>query len=150
MKRTYELARLLVLAIALALVAGCSSSDTPPTPTPCNQNPWQCAAGQTCWATDTVPNFSCVASGAGKLGDACLSTIGTAACGDGLLCLQTMASTPGQCRAFCDLAASGHGCPTGETCRTGALGSNLSVVFHLCIPNVAPVPDAGTDAPSGD
>jgi hypothetical protein len=151
MKRTYELARPVVLAICLALVPACSSSDTPATPPtpPCNQNPWQCAAGQTCWATDQVPNFSCLASGANKVGDACLSTIGAATCGDGLLCLQTMAGTPGQCRAFCDLVAPDHGCPAGETCRTGALGGNLSVFFHICVPSVAP--DAGApDAPSAD
>jgi hypothetical protein len=96
-----------------------------------------------------VPNFACLASGGSKVGESCLSTVGTASCGDGLLCLQTVAGSPGQCRAFCDPVAAGHGCPAGETCRTAALGGNLSAIVHICIGSS--VPDAGTpDAPSSD
>jgi hypothetical protein len=149
MKRTYELARLVVLPAFLALAVACSSTDPPPASPPCNQNPWQCPAGQTCWAADAVPTYACLASGTNKLGEACQPIVGAATCGDGLLCLQIVGGSSGQCRAFCDPMGSGHGCPAGEACRAAALNGNLNVLIYLCVGSA--VPDAGTpDAPTSD
>jgi hypothetical protein len=149
MRRTYELARVVVFTAFLALALACGSNDTPQASPPCNQNPWLCPAGQTCWAADGVPNFVCLASGASKLGEACEPRAGTATCGDGLLCLQLVGNASGQCRAFCDPMGSGHGCAAGEACRAAALNSNLNVLFHVCVGSS--VPDAGApDAPTSD
>src|SRR5215207_3866951 len=54
---------------------------------PCNEDPWQCPAGQTCWGTDVNGSaFACLNSGSGKAGDPCQNIVSSPTCGDGLAC----------------------------------------------------------------
>lgn len=137
--------KLRFLAVAVAgfgLVAACSSSSSPTAPTPCNQNPWECTAGQTCWPQDLAGNFQCLNSGAAKKGETCTNTVGAPSCGDGLACLQ-LAGAAGFCAPFCDPANAAHACAAGESCAVITLNGTTSS-FKACIPTTPA--DAGTDA----
>jgi hypothetical protein len=117
---------------ALIVTVGCSSSDSggASTPPQCTADPWQCPAGQTCWA-DTQGLFKCMASGSAKEGEACKSQIGAAPCSDDLACLQLDYQHPGVCVSYCD---GSHPCPEGSTCRLVAFqGTNATA--QMCAPN---------------
>ena len=127
-------------ALAVVLVsAACSSSSSPP---PCNENPWECASGQTCWPKDPQ-TFACLNSGPGKAGDACQNSLDSPTCGDGLACLQT-STAGGTCRPYCDPASSSHACAAGQTCQLVALGGAAGAQFHVCY-GAGTVADSGTD-----
>ena len=84
-------------------------------------------ASQTCWfANVDGSELDCIASGAGKVGDACRNTAGEATCSDGLMCLELEAGGPGVCSAYCDLEGAKHGCPAGSTCTETATSSGLT------------------------
>ncbi len=131
------------LLAGLGLAAACSSSSSP-APTPCNENPWECAAGQTCWPKDATGSFACLNSGPGKKGDACQNAIGSPTCGDGLACLQLQGGPTPVCAPFCDPTNPAHACASGEQCAAVVLGTSTE---HVCIP-AATQSDAGTDAAS--
>jgi hypothetical protein len=134
----------------VSLFAACSSDDskssTTPTNTPCNQDPWICPAGQTCWANDQAGNFKCLNSAAGVAkGATCQNLVGSPTCGDGLVCLQLVGGgATGTCVTFCDPAKAGRGCAAGEDCVQVTL-QGTSSSFFACVPRATP--DAGTDAP---
>lgn len=130
------------LAGAFGLVAACSSSSSPAAPTPCNQNPWECTAGQTCWPQDLAGNFQCLNSGGAKKGETCTNTVGSPSCADGLACLQ-LGGAAGFCAPFCDPKNAAHACGAGEGCATITLNGTTSS-FMACVPTSQP--DAGTDA----
>lgn len=135
--------RFIALAVAgFGVVAACSSSSSNTAPTPCNENPWECGAGQTCWPQDLAGNFQCLNSGAAKKGDTCTNTVGSPSCGDGLACLQ-LGGAAGFCAPFCDPTNAAHACAAGEGCATITLNGTKSS-FKACIPTSQP--DAGTDA----
>jgi hypothetical protein len=134
--------RFIALIVAgLGAVAACSSSSSPVAPTPCNENPWLCGAGQTCWPSDQVGGFKCLNSGAAKKGEACQNTIGAPSCGDGLACLQLVGVPNAYCGSFCDPTNAAHACGASETCLPLKLGSSIE---HVCASTA--VPDAGPDA----
>jgi hypothetical protein len=157
---------LLVISASLAvgaLVAACSSSSSSggnadSGPPPCNQKPFECAAGSTCWIKDQMPTYACLTSGAGKKGDACMSLVDSATCGDGLGCFQQAQNTPGVCLAFCDPNDPSHGCGAGENCIAVGFNGNasLSAAIHICQPTSVPMdggsdtgtPETGSDAPA--
>ncbi|MGH7269742.1 MAG: hypothetical protein ACREJ3_04865 [Polyangiaceae bacterium] len=116
-------------ALAALTILACSSSSTPSAPTPCNENPWECPAGQTCWPKDQS-SFECLNSGPGQADSACESTLGAATCGDGLECLQTSQTSPGVCALYCDNTSTSHACPTGQTCQTLLLAGHVEI--HVC------------------
>ncbi|MGZ5971274.1 MAG: hypothetical protein ACXWP4_26570 [Polyangiales bacterium] len=127
------------------LFACSSSNDAGPVTTPCNEDPWQCPTGQTCWPTDLSGTFACLNSAAGKVkGDACGNTVGAPTCGDGLACFQGVGDASGHCVAYCDNTKAGHGCAAGETCQT-ALLSGTSSAFHICVGG-STMMDSGTDS----
>jgi hypothetical protein len=128
--------------------AACSSSDdAAPAATPCNEDPWQCPSGQTCWPKDNAGAFACLNSAAGKVkGDTCSNLIGSPTCGDGLACFQGLGESTGHCVAYCDNAKAGHGCAAGETCQTALLSGTTSA-FHICVGGSTPM-DSGTDSSS--
>lgn len=134
-----------------ALLLACSSSETSEAPKPpCNEDPWQCAAGQTCWPKDETVAFACLNSAAGKAkGDSCSNLIGTPTCGDGMACFQAIGDSTGKCVTYCDTAKAGRGCAAGETCTTAML-SGSSSKFHICVGTSTPTTDAGTDSASSD
>ncbi len=140
-----------LLPFVSLLLAACSSEESSTTPpVPCNQDPWQCPAGQTCWPKDNAGTWACLNSKAGaKKGDPCVNTFGTATCGDGLACFQGIGAPEGSCVSYCDNAKPGRGCATGETC-SGVLLAGTATKFMICI-GPPPASDAGTDTGgSGD
>jgi hypothetical protein len=116
----------LMLGVAAAL--GCSSSSAGAEP--CNENPWECPAGQTCWPKDDA-SFACLDSGPGTAGDACLLTPGSPTCSDGLECLMTSAAG-GTCTPYCDDTDTSHACPAGQSCAVASLSGGSSGQFRIC------------------
>jgi hypothetical protein len=59
--------------------------------------------------------------------------IGTEACGDDLLCLQTKSTEPGKCTPFCDPT---HPCPEGRPCEIAklTLPNGPTIQFNVCVP----------------
>jgi hypothetical protein len=107
-----------VLIVPVSLALGCSSSSGSGGQM-CNENPWECPAGQTCWPKDES-SFACFNSGPGQAGDACQNAVGYPSCDDGLACLET-GTGGGICSAYCDSANPSHACSAGQTCRTAIL-----------------------------
>jgi hypothetical protein len=118
-----------VFAVAASSAPACSSSSAPTTQ-PCNENPWECPAGQTCWPTASG-SFECLNSGPGKAGSPCLDSAGVATCGDGLACLATDA-TNGSCTPYCDNTNPNHACPAGLVCDTIQLAVSGGAQFQAC------------------
>ncbi len=154
-------------ALAGALAApGCSSSGG--SAATCESNPWQCAAGTTCWPSCGCPKgtpsctkdnctiqFACVPDRAGTpAGASCSLTIGTAACGDYQTCVSFAegGAGGGECHAYCD---STHGCPQDETCQELTVSNGASsVVEHACVAPPAEIDaslmiDGGAGSSSG-
>ncbi len=145
-----------LLALALAGVVGgiaCSSSRAGSTP--CNEAPWQCGSGQTCWpncvcssqqnctAQNCTPQFSCMASdNAVPEGQNCDLVIGKPQCGDNQTCVELVdaGSGNGVCRQYCDQHG---GCPSGESCVELTVGNatSSSATERVCVP-----PPLDTDA----
>jgi len=127
---------LLLLVVGATSSAACSSSSSNAA---CNQNPFSCPAGQTCWVRSGPGDYQCLSSGSGQSGDLCQPTEGTATCKDGLACIEPVDS-PGQpatCTPFCD---SAHPCPSGQSCTQATFdGTNYSGVCY----SPAPVDDGG-------
>ncbi len=100
---------------------------------PCNQAPFQCKAGQTCWPNQNVTAFQCLNSGPGKRGDACQLIGGQVTCGDGLICIALQDPKNGVCTPYCDPTDPSHGCPDNEVCaKIGINGQALQL--NACNP----------------
>ena len=127
----------LFAATSCVLACSSSSSDTGS----CASDPFTCGSGQTCSVKDPSGNFACLASGAGKKGDACQNTIGVTGCGDGLVCLQ-LVQAGGTCSSFCKPGNAARGCATGETCTPAKLAGTAEM-FYVCAGGAAPTRDAG-------
>lgn len=127
-------------AIAVVAASACSTHDAGK---PCNDNPWQCSSGQTCWPvqctcsgsgscdpTNCTPRFDCTASVAGRAaGQSCENKIGKATCGDDQACIGFADGGTPTCSAFCD---SSHPCPSDQACVPLTLG-NSSLVENVCV-----------------
>jgi hypothetical protein len=127
------------VAVAVAAVmAACNSSS--PAATPCNENPWQCAAGQTCWPQPCNCaagwQFACIASAQGiPLGESCMLQLGTATCGDMQTCVAFQDAGTGTCRAYCDPANPARGCGPEQVCIVLAVGNaSPARVENVCVP----------------
>jgi hypothetical protein len=121
----------------LVTLMACSDSSAAPA-VPCNEDPWECPAGRTCWPVSTSA-FDCLISGTGKAGDPCQNTTNAPSCGDGMACLAPNAAGPTLCAAYCDAS---HACPAGTTCTMGSL-AGTPTAFQVCLGT--PVTDAGGD-----
>ena len=130
------------LVLGLLFASACSSSSSSSPPTPCNENPFECAAGQTCWTKDGA-TFACVASGPGKYGDSCQPVAGAAPCGDGLVCLQTT-NAGGKCAHFCSTTDQAHACSSGQ-CTAAAFGGPNGPITYVCAGGSSGPADAGAD-----
>lgn len=144
--------KLTALLFLGSMVVACSSeeSSSPTPPVPCNQDPWQCPAGQTCWPKDTAGTFACLNSAAGVAkGDECANMVGSPTCGDGLACFQNVGEAKGRCVPFCDPTNPARGCAAGEACSTITLSGTTSS-FKACIgKTTTPPADSGADS-AGD
>ncbi|HEY8076488.1 MAG TPA: hypothetical protein VIF62_20325 [Labilithrix sp.] len=133
-------ATFVVFCPVVAIAAACSSSSSSNSSPPCNQEPFQCAAGTTCWSKDGA-TFACEPSGPGAYGDACTPAAGASSpCGDGLICLQTT-NAGGKCVHLCSQTDPAHGCATG-TCTAAAFGSASGPITYVCAGGTGPT-DAG-------
>lgn len=105
---------------------------------PCNEHPWDCPAGTTCWASNaTGKAFDCRTSmSAIATGSCCKNVIGVPTCGDGDACIgQT--TTTSTCKRYCKVGDAAHGCPMGQTCTERTLVQGGSV-FAVCEPATTP------------
>lgn len=121
---------LAALVLSGACLIACSSSSPSLGSKPCNEDPWQCSAGQTCWPT-VAGTFACLNSGAGAFASPCQDTLGVPTCGDGLACVQSSASN-GVCTKYCDNTDVSHACPSGLACETAELLTAGGAQTHLC------------------
>jgi hypothetical protein len=146
----------LLACIGVVSAIACSSSKAGSTA--CNEAPWQCGTGQTCWPAqcscpssqqqactpaNCTPQFQCVQSdNAVPEGQNCDFSIGKAQCGDNQTCVQPQdaGAGGGVCRQYCD---QNGGCPQGYTC-TALLVGNSSATQRVCLP-----PSLDTDANLG-
>ncbi len=151
--RITPLATPLATAAALFVVtAGACSSPTSAS-RPCNENPFNCGAGTTCWL-DASKSYACLPVGAAKKGEACSATLGPQApCGEGLICFATGAT--GVCTPYCDNAIPGRACAGGESClaaqfleRDAKTGQLVSVGgrISICAASGSGSADAGVVA----
>jgi len=107
----------LLLAVSFVACGGDDfSSDGGDPPPPCNEDPWTCGPGQTCWPNAAGDDFACLngAAGMGE-GTPCGLFSGTVTCGPGLFC------TGGFCRHFCDPEDPNRGCPDGQICLVSTI-----------------------------
>jgi hypothetical protein len=132
MKKRHALLAATLLAAALA--GGCSGDETAEPAPSCNEDPWSCADGQTCWPNLAADKFECFNAGLGQMGDACQNTVGQPTCGPDLACLQLQGEPQGQCTPYCDLQDPEHGCPTGLGCVKVILPTpaGKTFTFHVC------------------
>lgn len=133
---------------SLLLAACSSSSGGGSTSTPCNQDPWQCSSGQTCWPQSSSA-FACMNAGPGSVGSTCQDTVGSPSCGAGLFCLQGATTTTGTCVAFCSTTDPKHACTGNAQCETAALGGVGGPEFSVCVSTISANGDAGT-GPDGN
>lgn len=124
----------LLPAFAVACLGACSSSSAPSgAGAPCNQAPFACPSGQTCWPVDASGNFACLGSKAGaKVGDGCVDTAGSPTCGDAMICLAIANPQQGTCAADCDPALPGRSCSANEICVAVAFASGGPQI-HACV-----------------
>jgi len=144
-----RLAASAALVLSLAVPA-CSSSSSGggSSSTPCNENPWECPSGQTCWPQSQTA-FACMNAGPGALGGTCQDTAGTPTCGAGLFCLQSAGATGGTCVAYCSTTDTAHACTGGAVCSLAALGGTGGPEFSVCVPMATGGGDGGTGADGG-
>jgi hypothetical protein len=146
-------------SFAFALGIGCGASSSQPAP--CNENPWQCSSGQTCWPaqctcpagtscdpTNCAPQFQCVRSAAKQAGESCQLQIGQATCGDMQTCVELAdAGAAGVCRYYCDPSDPTRGCAAGFICEQLTVG-NSEATEHVCVPTPSDEDASlGVDAP---
>ncbi len=141
---------LALISLVAPVAAACSSSSSSATDggstTPCNQNPWECSAGQVCWP-QTQTNFACLNAGPGKLGDPCMNTVGSPTCGAGLACFQSIGgSASGSCFTYCSTTDPSHACTGNDVCQTVELGGTGGPEFSICVPQATSGNDGGAEA----
>jgi hypothetical protein len=144
-------ASFLSLVLVAFFAVACSSSSASGTgadaSVPCNENPWECPAGQTCWPTNAT-TFACLNAGPGALGAACANTAGTPTCGAGLACFQAIGASTGTCVAYCSTTSTSHPCTGADVCETADLGGSGGPSFSVCVAEMVGGQDSG--APTGD
>jgi len=134
-----------VLSVALAAVVSataCSSSSSGSSQ-PCNENPWECSSGQTCWP-ESASAFACLNAGPGALGATCANVAGSPSCGAGLACFQATSAGTGTCVADCSTTDPTHACTGGTICETAMLGGAGGPSFSICLAPATPGGDGGT------
>ncbi len=96
-----------------------SSADTCPADpnVPCNEDPWNCDDGQTCWFDESGLAMTCLNAGPAVEGLPCSPAVGSPACGEGLLCVALNGEDMGVCRRFCDVTPTCKACPNDYPCR---------------------------------
>ncbi|HTQ42105.1 MAG TPA: hypothetical protein VMI75_05050 [Polyangiaceae bacterium] len=138
----------LVLSLAVAACSSSSSGGGGSSSTPCNENPWECPSGQTCWPQSQTA-FACLNAGSGAVGSACQDTAGAPTCGAGLFCLQSAGATAGTCVAYCSNMDTQHACTGGAACEPAALGGVSGPAFFVCVPMATGGGDGGTKPDGG-
>ncbi|MEZ4438404.1 MAG: hypothetical protein R3B72_04920 [Polyangiaceae bacterium] len=84
---------------------------------PCNQDPWNCSAGQTCWVNMDQNGYLCLNQGMAGEGEPCQNLLGSPTCQAGLACVQLAGQTEGFCAPFCDPTDPCKACNNGRNCQ---------------------------------
>jgi hypothetical protein len=144
-------------ALLLSLFVAACSSSSGGSSTPCNQDPWECSSGQTCWPQSQTA-YACMNAGPGMLGTSCMNTPGTPTCGPGLFCFQT-SQAGGTCLAYCSPTDPKHACTGSALCQGVFLvagGPQVNVCVPMATggdggtgPDGSGTADGGSDAPAG-
>jgi len=121
-------------AVLVVSMGACGGDDfESPPPKPCNEDPWVCGSGQTCWVNQAGTGFECLNAGPGAEGAACDLTIGAVACQAGLFC-----NTAHVCGRFCDSQDPEKACPEGLMCAAVGIQNpeTLAIIgdVELCVP----------------
>ena len=101
------------------------------TTVPCNEDPWTCPAGQTCWSNEAGDGFACLNSGPELDGEACQNYLGTPTCTDAHGCVQLDQSQPGICAPYCSATDPSHTCSDSRVCQM--FDYNGSII-RMCAP----------------
>ena len=124
-----------IIFVFFLFTTSCSSD----TEKGCNEDPWSCPSGQTCWLSSGDDaswdgTFQCLNSKEGmSIGDSCSliedGALGAPSCSDGQFCLQLVASDAPDafCTQYCDLTDPDHACPAGYTCGRIQFGEGISI-----------------------
>lgn len=140
--RPFLLPLFLLAAAACSSSSSSSGSGSDASTAPCNENPWECPSGQTCWPVSAT-SFQCLNAGPGAVGATCANTVGSATCGAGLACFQALGSASGSCYTYCSNTDVTHACTGPDTCAAVELGGTGGPTFSICIPPTTN-PDSGT------
>ena len=140
--RSFLLPLFLLAAAACSSSSSSSGSGSDASTAPCNENPWECPSGQTCWPV-TATSFQCLNAGPGTVGSTCANTVGSATCGAGLACFQAIGASSGSCYTYCSNTDVMHACTGQDTCAAVELGGTGGPTFNICIPPMTN-PDSGT------
>jgi hypothetical protein len=104
---------------------------------PCNEDPWICPQGQTCWIHSDF-TFQCLNSGPGAPGAPCAAIVGTPQCTDLHICLTAADPNDGICTPFCDPFDTNRACVGPATCRAAMFqvpNSEQQIgPIHMCAP----------------
>ncbi len=146
--RIRAVSKLAWLCVALPWF-GCGSDSEAETPVAaeCNVDPWQCAAGQTCWPSDLQGSYACLPAAAGNAkGADCDNIAAQPHCDEDLSCFPGPVPGKGLCMPFCD-ATPDHACGPGEFCTTVLLAATQKQLpIHVCQPAA---PDGGVSGAGG-
>jgi hypothetical protein len=108
-----------------------SAQDAGP-PVPCNEDPWTCRGGQTCWVNPAGDGFACLNAGPGGQGASCGLAPGSVACAAGLFC------SFGTCTSFCDSEQQNRKCPDTLVCKFVTITDETMTVelgdVQVCLP----------------
>lgn len=129
-----KLRSLLAGCLLVVTTAMCTEYE-PEAALPCNEDPWSCPAGQTCWILSDG-TASCINASSQKAGGDCNPVIGTTDCDVGLACIQPQGTNNGRCTEFCSTTDVNHKCPMGFTCHYTELPpvNSKTVGFYVCLP----------------
>ncbi len=125
--------RLIFLAFGLIVISAACGDSYDETSKPCNEDPWVCPTGQSCWFNADGTAYQCLNQGPGQEGSDCDPYYGSPSCAAGLFCLKTVQNDPGACRRFCSNTEPGRVCLNGEQCTPVAGPKQLATIL-VCSP----------------
>ncbi len=113
--------------------SGAGAAGAPTKVLDCQDHPWDCPEGSTCWPVSADgATFDCRPGGSGQTGACCQNLIGVPTCGAGDVCLGT-STVPSACRRLCKVGDASHPCPASTACVEHALVPG-GAPFAVCEP----------------
>ncbi|UQA56661.1 hypothetical protein [Polyangium aurulentum] len=127
------LAAVALLVVGVVSAVGCESYEVQEE-SRCNEDPWMCGEGRTCWVNASGTAFTCLNAGPKKIGESCNARTGEPECDEGLMCFQPASGEgSGTCVQNCDVEDPEHRCD-GLVCRGAQLPVNGELrVVQVCL-----------------